>query len=119
MPMLMSFQINSDGSDTPLGEYKPTDAKVTAANQRSAVAKGGLTQAGTRRFVNRAFTQALKEFAPMFVISDSTTLKPLPNVTVPAAAQRSAMLIALDGVRAQNLELAVGAQVTAVHEAVS
>jgi hypothetical protein len=119
MPMLMSFQINSDGSDTPLGEYKPTDAKVTAANQRSAVAKGGLTQAGTRRFVNRAFTQAFKEVAPMFVISDSTTLKPLPNVTVPAAAQRSAMLIALDGVRAQNLELAVGAQVTAVHEAVS
>ena len=118
-PKLVSVQINSDGSDTPLADYTPTDAKVTAANQRSAVAKGGLTQAGTRRFVNRAFAQAFTEAVPTFVISDSATLKPLPNVTVPAAAQRSATLIALDSVRAQNIELAVGAQVTAVHEAVS
>jgi hypothetical protein len=47
-------------------------------------------------------------------------LQALPDsVKVPTAAQRSATLIALDGVRAQNIELAVGAQVTAVHEVVS
>jgi hypothetical protein len=120
MPMLTTLQINSDGTETQIANYTPTDDKVAAANQRSAVARGGLTLAGTRRFVNRAFAQAFSEVVPTFVITDSATLQALPDsVKVPTAAQRSATLIALDGVRAQNIELAVGAQVTAVHEVVS
>jgi uncharacterized protein DUF6603 len=113
-PQLVTLQINPDGSDTPIGSYTPSDAKVTAANQRSAVAKGGLTQAGTRRFVNRALVQAFSEVVPMFVIGDNTTL--LQVAQTPVAAVRSATLIALDAFRAQNPELAAGLQVTALHE---
>jgi len=113
-PQLVTLQINPDGSDTPIGSYTPSDDEVTAANQRSAVAKGGLTQAGTRRFVDRALAQAFSEVVPTFVIGDSATL--LKVALTPAAAVRSATLIALDAFRAQNPELAAGVQVTAVHE---
>ncbi len=114
MPQLVTWQINSDGSETQIANYTPTDEKVAAANQRSAVAKGGLTQAGTRRFVNRAFVQAFSEVVPSFVIGDNTTLLQVDKT--PAAAVRSATLIALDAFRAQNLEQAAGLQVTALHE---
>jgi hypothetical protein len=114
MPQLVTWQINSDGSETQIANYTPTDDKVAAANQRSAVAKGGLTQAGTRRFVNRALAQAFSEVVPTFVIGDNTTLLQVDKT--PAAAVRSATLIALDAFRAQNLEQAAGLQVTALHE---
>jgi hypothetical protein len=119
-PEVQTFLINSDGSDTLLTNmhYVPTDPSVAAANKRSAVAKGGLTLAGTRRFVNRAFTQSFSEQLPTFVIGDSTTLAVPTNARVPApaAAVRSATLIALDVFRGQNVELALGVQVTALHD---
>ncbi|HEY6477232.1 MAG TPA: DUF6603 domain-containing protein, partial [Polyangia bacterium] len=116
MPQLVTWQINSDGSQTQIADFPPTDDQVAAANQRSAVAKSGLTQAGTRRFVNRAFVQAFSEVVPTFVIGDNTTLFQVANS--PVATVRSATLIALDALRTQRLEEAAGFQVTAVHEAV-
>ncbi len=116
-PQLQTFVINSDGSDTLITgpAYKPTDTKVAAFNKRSAVAKGGLTLAGTRRFVNRAFTPSFTERLPTFVIGDSTTLA-VPTVAPPAPAARSATLIALDVYRAQHVELAPNVQVTALYD---
>ncbi len=116
-PQLQTFVINSDGSDTLITgpAYKPTDTKVAAFNKRSAVAKGGLTLAGTRRFVNRAFTPSFTERLPTFVIGDSTTLA-VPTVAPPAPAVRSATLIALDVYRAQHVELAPNVQVTALYD---
>jgi hypothetical protein len=118
-PQTRTFLINSDGTDTEIHDgYTPTDPQVTAFNKQSAIAKGGLAQAGTRRFVNRAFTQSFSQTLPTFVITDSTTLAVPTTTTVPAppAAVRSATLIALDAFRAQNVELALGVQVTALHD---
>ena len=116
-PVTQTFVINSDGSDTllPTVNYTPSNAKVTAFNKRSAVARGGLTLAGTRRFVDRAFTQSFTEKLATFVIGSSATLD-LPAVSPPAPSVRSATLIALDVFRAQHLELASGVQVTALHD---
>jgi hypothetical protein len=120
-PKTRTLVINSDGSDTEFDDdYKPTDPQVAAFNNRSAVAKGGLALAGTRRFVNRAFAQSFSQVLPTFVITDTTTLA-VPTtapatVPAPAAAVRSATLIALDGFRAQHVELALGVQVTALHD---
>jgi hypothetical protein len=87
---------------------------VSAANTRSAVAKGGLTQAGTRRFINRLFTQPFTEQVPTFVIATSATLVKADQT--PDAAVRSATLIALDTYRAQNIDNAAAVEVAASFE---
>jgi hypothetical protein len=113
-----TYFIAGDGTITGPVEMQPpadNNKKVAAANTRSAVAKRGLALAGTRRFVNRAFTQAFTENVPTFVITSKTTLKTAAGV--PAAAVRSAALIAIDTFRAQNIEQALGVQVAALHEA--
>ena len=120
-PKTRTLVINSDGTDTEFDDgYKPTDPQVSAFNKQSATAKGGLAQAGTRRFVNRAFAQSFSQVLPTFVITDTTTLA-VPTTApatppAPAAAVRSATLIALDAFRAQHVELALGVQVTALHD---
>ena len=55
---------------------------------------------------------------PTFVITDTTTLAVPTTATLPApsAAVRSATLIALDAFRTQHVELALGVQVTALHD---
>ena len=114
-PAVQTFVINSDGSDTPLpNPYTPSNPAVTAAGTRSAVAKGGLMQAGTRRFVDRGFTQVFNEQVPAFVIASNTTMTAV--TAAPAEAVRSATLIALDAFRAQHIEQAAGVQVAAIHE---
>ncbi len=114
-PTIQTFVINGDGSQTALpNAYTPSNPAVTAASQRSAVAKGGLMQAGTRRFVDRGFTQAFNEQVPAFVIASNTTMTAVTGA--PAQAARSATLIALDAFRAQHLELAATLQVAAFHE---
>ena len=118
-PKTRTLVINSDGTDTEFDDDSmPTDAQVTAFNKQSAIAKGGLAQAGTRRFVNRAFAQSFSQVLPTFVITDTTTLAAPTNPTVPApaAAVRSATLIALDAFRTQNVELALNVQVAALHD---
>lgn len=112
-----TFVIGGDGTITgPQQAPPPPDdnAQVTAANARSAVTRGGVTLAGTRRFINFALAQAFTEKLPTFVISSNTTLTGATGA--PAAAVRSATLIALDGFRAQNLEQAASFQVSAFHE---
>jgi hypothetical protein len=114
-PAIQTFVINSDGSDTPLpNTYTPSNPAVTAASTRSAVARGGLTQAGTRRFVDRGFAQAFTENVPTFVIASNTTMQ--AATSAPVQAVRSATLIALDTFRAQHIEQAAGVQVAAIHE---
>ncbi len=105
--------INSDGTETPAADYTPTSTVSNAAGARSAVAKGGLTQAGTRRFIDRAFTPPFTETVQTFVIASNTAMT---QVTSGAGQVRSAVLIALDAFRAQNVELATSVQVAASHE---
>jgi hypothetical protein len=114
-PQLQTIVINSDGSDTVVDTpFTPTDNAVSAANTRSAVAKGGLTQAGTRRFINRLFTQPFTEQVSTFVIATSATL--IKADQTPDAAVRSATLIALDTYRAQNIDNAAAVEVAASFE---
>ncbi len=112
-----TFVIGGDGTITGPQQTPPPpndNAQVTAANTRSAVTRGGVTLAGARRFINLAFTQAFTEKLPAFVISTNTTLAVATGA--PAAAARSATLIALDGFRAQHIEQAASFQVSAFHE---
>jgi hypothetical protein len=112
---IQTFVIGSDGSETLVEPpYTPSNAHVTGTNQRSAVAKLGLTLAGTRRFINRTLTQAFIEKVLTYVIASNSTLKAVS--AAPAASVRSAALIALDTFRAQNVEQASGVQVAATHE---
>jgi hypothetical protein len=112
---IQTFVIGSDGSETQVEPpYIPSNAHVTGTNQRSAVAKLGLTLAGTRRFINRTLTQAFIEKVLTYVIASNSTLKAVSGA--PVASERSAALIALDTFRAQNVEQAAGVQVAATHE---
>lgn len=109
-----TFVIGSDGSETKVDDYTPSNAHVTGTNQRSAVAKRGLPLVGTRRFINRTLTPAFTEKVLTYVIASTSTLKAVSGA--PAASVRSAALIALDTFRAQNVEQAAGVQVAATHE---
>ncbi len=113
-----TYFIAGNGTITGPVETQPppnNSAKVGAANTRSAVAKNGLTLAGTRRFVDRGLVEAFTEKVPTFVITSNATL--VKTAGAPAAAVRSATLIALDAFRAQNVEQAASVQVAAFHEA--
>ncbi len=113
-----TYFIAGNGAITGPVETQPppnNSAKVGAANTRSAVAKNGLTLAGTRRFVDRGLVEAFTEKVPTFVITSNATL--VKTAGAPAAAVRSATLIALDAFRAQNVEQAASVQVAAFHEA--
>ena len=94
MPQLVTWRINGDDTEPQTANLRRTTSKVAAANARSAVAKGGVTLAGTRRFVDPRFHAGVHREA-----ADVRHLKQHDADQVdgaPAAAARSATLIALD-----------------------
>ena len=108
-----SFIIGSDGTINDAPEYEATNAHVTSLNKRSAVALGGATQAGTRRFIDRLITQAFDIRQPTFILSSNLSLAAITGLT---AVSRTSALLSLDTYRSQNLEQRLLTQVSAFHE---
>jgi len=114
-----TFLIAGDGTISPAPDpsFTATNDHVTGLNKRSAVARGGATQSGTRRFIDRLVTQAFQVNQLTFVLSSTSALTTLAeSVGGIKATTRSAALLALDALRTQNPAQRLQVQVSAIHE---
>ena len=108
-----SFIIAADGTISDAPKYQPSNAHVQGLNKRSAVALGGASQSGTRRFVDRLITPAFDVRKPTFILSSNLSLAAISGLT---AVSRTAALLSLDAYRLQKPEERLQVQVSAFHE---
>jgi hypothetical protein len=108
--------IAADGTITSLPNHEPVEAQLTAANQKSAVARFGFRRVATHKYVDPRLQQAFSIRIPAFVIASTTNLFGVANV--PPAASRSETLLALDDLVARSPERRGSVQVVSVSEIV-
>jgi hypothetical protein len=109
-----TYLIAGDGTiSQPRNDVTP-QAQVTGQNKRSAVALGGVTQLGTRRFIDRLIPQPFRVLPPTFILSNNTSLAPI--VGGQTAVSRTSALLSMDTYRLQNREQRLLVQVSASHE---
>jgi len=78
------------------------------------VALGGVTQLGTRRFIDRLIIQAFDVRPPTFILSNNTSLTAIIGGQTPTS--RTSALLSMDAYRLQNPEQRLQVQVSASHE---
>jgi hypothetical protein len=108
-----TYIIAGDGTISGPQVDQATQAQVTGQNKRSAVALGGVTQLGTRRFIDRLITQVFDIRPPTFILSNNLSLTAITGLT---AASRTSALLSMDAYRLQNQEQKQLVQVSAFHE---
>ena len=108
-----TYIIAGDGTISGPQVDQATNAQVTGQNKRSAVALGGVTQLGTRRFIDRLITQAFDIRPPTFILSNNLSLTAITGLT---AVSRTSALLSMDAYRLQNSEQRLLVQVSAFHE---
>ena len=109
-----TYIIAGDGTISEPRNDTATQAQMTGQNKRSAVAVGGVTQLGTRRFIDRLITQAFDILPHTFILSNNNTLTPILAGQTPAT--RTSALLSMDAYRLQNQEQRLLVQVSALHE---
>jgi len=109
-----TYIIAADGTiSDPQFDTTPQGA-VTGQNKRSAVAMGGVTQLGTRRFIDRLIDQAFDIRPPRFILSNNNTLAAIVDGQTPTS--RTSALLSMDTYRLQNPAQRLQVQVSALHE---
>jgi len=78
------------------------------------VAMGGVTQLGTRRFIDRLIDQAFDIRPPRFILSNNNTLAAIVGGQTPTS--RTSALLSMDTYRLQNPAQRLQVQVSALHE---
>jgi len=109
-----TYIIAADGTiSDPQFDTTP-QTQVTGQNKRSAVALGGVTQLGTRRFIDRLIDQAFDIRPPRFILSNNNTLTAIVGGQMPTS--RTSALLSMDTYRLQNPAQRLQVQVSAPHE---
>jgi len=109
-----TYIIAADGTiSDPQFDTTPQGA-VTGQNKRSAMEMGGVTQLGTRRFIDRLITQAFDVRPPRFILSNNNTLAAIVGGQTPTS--RTSALLSMDTYRLQNPAQRLQVQVSALHE---
>ncbi len=109
-----TYIIAGDGTISEPQIAQTPQAQVAGQNKRSAVALGGVTQLGTRRFIDRLITQPFSIRPPTFILSNNSTLAALIGGQTPTS--RTSALRSMDAYRLQNKEQRLLVQVSAFHE---